>query len=66
MRFYSSVTRVLPQGFVLNLHRVSGFLSVFPWNRTEQNMIFIGLKSIYKGLLPKQHIKSLNTKQSNY
>ena len=30
------------------------------WNkfyRTEQNRIFIGLKSIYKGLLPKQHIK---------
>jgi hypothetical protein len=26
-------------------------------NRTEQNRIFIGLKSIYKGLLPKQHIK---------
>ena len=60
MRFYSSVTRVLPQGFVLNLHRVSGFFSVFPWNRTEQNRTehdFIGLKSIYKGLLPKQHIK---------
>jgi hypothetical protein len=32
-------------------------------NRTEQNRIFIGLKSIYKGLLPKQHI--INTKQKN-
>ena len=26
-------------------------------NRTEHNIIVIGLKSIYKGLLPKQHIK---------
>jgi hypothetical protein len=25
--------------------------------RTEQNIIVIGVKSIYKGLLPKQHIK---------
>ena len=25
--------------------------------RTEQNRIVIGLNSIYKGLLPKQHIK---------
>jgi hypothetical protein len=24
---------------------------------TEQNRIFIGVKSIYKGLLPKQHTK---------
>ena len=30
--------------------------------RTEQNIIVIGLKSIYKGLLPKQHIK-YNTKK---
>ena len=28
-----------------------------PGCRTEQNIIFIGVKSIYKGLLPKQHIK---------
>ena len=27
------------------------------YHRTEQNRICIGLKSIYKGLLPKQHIK---------
>jgi hypothetical protein len=26
-------------------------------NRTEQNRMFIDLKSIYKGLLPKQHMK---------
>jgi hypothetical protein len=26
-------------------------------NRTKQNRNCIGLKSIYKGLLPKQHIK---------
>ena len=31
----------------------------------EQNRIFIGVKSIYKGLLPKQHIKYKTTKLLN-
>ena len=31
----------------------------------EYNRIFIGLKSTYKGLIPKQHIK-YKTKQRNY
>jgi hypothetical protein len=34
-------------------------------NRTEQNIIFIGVKSIYKGLLPKQHIKYKTKKLLN-
>ena len=33
--------------------------------RTEQNRNFIGLKSIYKGLLPKQHIKYKTKKLLN-
>ena len=36
-----------------------------PSIRTEQNRTCIGLKSIYKGLLPKQHIK-YKTKTVNY
>ena len=32
---------------------------------TEQNRIFIGVKSIYKGLLPKQHIKYKTKKLLN-
>jgi hypothetical protein len=34
-------------------------------NRTEQNRIFIGVKSIYKVLLPKQHIKYKTKKLLN-
>jgi hypothetical protein len=37
-------------------HKVS-FINPTDSFRTEQNRIFIGLKSRYKGLLPKQHIK---------
>ena len=33
--------------------------------RTEQNRIFIGVNSIYKGLLPKQHIKNKTKKLLN-
>ena len=36
-----------------------------PSIRTEQNRTFIDLKSIYKGLLPKQHLK-YKTKTVNY
>ena len=34
--------------------------------RTEQNRICIGVKFIYKGLLPKQHIKIQNKETVKY
>jgi hypothetical protein len=38
---------------VISIPEISGF----SLHRTEQNRIVIGLKSIYKGLLPRHHIK---------
>jgi hypothetical protein len=55
--------KLLLQVHVHNVH--VWHMQAFSYTPFHQNRTFIGLKSIYKGLLPKQHIK-YKTKTVNY